>query len=309
MVRAWPLAALLVASPGCALVLSRGATRQPLHVDSEPPGALATLEGTSCRTPCVLAAARTRDAVVTISTEQHEPVDAVFRSRLGERTLLNLLLPFPGVAIGLAADLVSGAAYDLVPSSVRIALPPEPPAGAAPTRAQREPRALAPLGPVRFAVTLGLGGGKIPTSDGGGLLQASALGTFRVSGPWIVGATADAGLSPPSFWDATATATTLAFAAGVQAAPTRNSRGTALLLAGRHRYEVDRAADLAAIGLRGDWTAVFGDGFALGAYVTYLRDLGRATISRDPWDQVEAGGDTVVIGLALGLLNRPAGAP
>lgn len=306
MARAGLLAILLAASSGCALVLNRGAIRQPLHVDSDPQGAVATLEGgASCETPCELPAPRSRDAVVTISKEDREPVAAVFRSRLGERTLLNLLLPFPGVVIGFATDVATGAAYDLVPPAAAVALRPAPPpeSGEAP-RPPPEPRVLDPRRPVRLALTVGLGAGGTAVSGGGALLQGSAVATFRVSDRWVVGAAADKGLEPPLLWEEPTAVSTWAVVGGMEAAPTRNSRLVALLEAGSHRYSGTREVTLPAIGLRVDWAAVFADGFTLGLYSSYLRDLGTGTVSSDPFDPVEAGGDTFVVGFALGALVR-----
>lgn len=300
MSRAWPLAALLVASTGCAFVLNRGAIRQPLQVDSDPQGAVATHENASCRTPCTLSAPRTHDAVVTLWKEEHEPVAAVFRSRLGAKTLLNLVIPPPGFAIGFATDAASGAAFELVPPAAKLALKPS----AEPPQAPPVPFVLSPLRPVAFGLTLGLGFGGTPISGGELLIQWSALGTLRVRGPWVLGASFDEGMKPPLLWEEPVGVSTLAVVGGLDLAPSRNSRFVALLQAGTHRYGGAVEKSLPAIGLRADWAVVFSDGFALGPYASWLRDLGSVTLTSGLSDPVVVGGDTFVVGLAVGALLR-----
>jgi hypothetical protein len=303
--RAGLVAALLATSSGCAWLVHRD--KQLLGIESDPPGAVATLDGERCVTPCELPAPRSRDAVVALSKEEREPAAVEFRSRLEGTTLLNLLLPVPIGPAGIVVDLATGSTWELVPPTALVALPPaRPTAEGERVRAPSAPTPLAPLAPVRWSLGLSLGGATNRAASEG-LLQLGVAGSVVVSAPFVVGATVDAA-SNLDVWGELVNASSALASAGAACTPTRNSRLTALLQAGAHRYGVSDQesahAVLPAVGVRVEWSAIFGDRLALGAYGAYLRDLGRRTLA-EPYDfSVEVGGDTVAVGISVGLVGR-----
>lgn len=283
MARAGLLLALLVATSGCALIINR--PTQPLQVDSDPGGAVAALDGERCVTPCELRAPRSHDAVVTLSKEGREPAAVVFRSRLRETTLLNLIFGPPGLLLGIPIDVATGAAYELYPPYAVIPLAPATSGAPGDVRPLRE---LAPLRRPRFAFDVELGMGGL-TWDESLLLQAGALATWQLRGPFVAGAVVDAAAGV-GMGDVAGVAT-FAAVGGVAVTPSRSSRLVALLLAGLHRY-ADGPGDVLAGGGHVQWTAVFGDGFTLGVYGRYLEDLDRR------------GGGTFFVGYTMGGLWR-----
>jgi hypothetical protein len=118
------LAVLMVAGlmlGGCATTL-RGTT-DVLVVESDPPGAAVTVNGTTGSTPGTFKLRRKGDYVVTISKDGYEPVTVNVMHKVvaaGSAGMAgNILL---GGLIGAAVDAGSGAMFDLVPNPIRVNL-------------------------------------------------------------------------------------------------------------------------------------------------------------------------------------------
>jgi hypothetical protein len=106
---------------GCATILN--GTRQSVHFDSTPEGAVAKVDGQTVRTPGQLSLRRKYTYDVRFEKPGYVPA----RRHIGQRTSAawagNLLL---GGGLGVIVDIHSGAMYDLYPSSVSAMLVPDP---------------------------------------------------------------------------------------------------------------------------------------------------------------------------------------
>ena len=96
---------------GCATMV-RG-TSQDVTIDTDPPGAVATLsDGRSCVTPCVLEAERKRALRVTLEKRDCDPQSATMMpTSAGPWALVSGLI-----------DRRTGAAYDLQPNPLLVEL-------------------------------------------------------------------------------------------------------------------------------------------------------------------------------------------
>jgi hypothetical protein len=139
---------------GCATITAGASGTQRLDLVTDPPGATASAGSQQCTTPCSLLLPRRNDASVLLAGEGRAPQEVRLRSRLrlaaaADALYLPLMLPFLGV------DLATGAAWELVPPDVHLALEPASPAAPG---SPRPPLTLAPR-PERVAtIMLELGG-------------------------------------------------------------------------------------------------------------------------------------------------------
>ncbi len=320
MRRAGLLAALAAGEMGCALVLRGGKTTQRIAIETDPPGAIAATPRGRCETPCTLELPRKGDAAVEISKDGYEPTTAVLRSRLGAAMLANVLLSVPGVVIGIPVDVLSGAAYQLVPEEARVALRPVaqgPPPGAegggavvpsamttGPPPAPA-PRAilLEPRPPGRLAVSAYFGEGVTHANGEMVTMHFGVLATGRVWDRVLVGAALDRNAEANLFGGATAIGTFVSAVAGVEALPSPSSRLVALLQVGGHEMtDFWGTVTLPAAGVRIEWTAVMRDRITLGGWAAYWHDLGTEAIAVPSNPAARAGGSTGAIGFSLGVL-------
>jgi hypothetical protein len=108
---------LAVAASGCATVI-RG-TKQDFHIETDPPGATATLStGQTCTTPCTLRLPRKEAFDVTFSMDGYQEGTAHVTSgwsRAGTQTFVvgNIIL---GGLVGMGVDASNGATRDLNPN-------------------------------------------------------------------------------------------------------------------------------------------------------------------------------------------------
>lgn len=115
---------LLPALSACATI-TRG-TKQSFVIESEPPGATATLStGVQCVTPCSLIMPRKHGFIVDITRDGYEPVRASVTSSIsgggGAAMAGNLVL---GGIIGGVVDGTNGSMNNLKPNPLRVNLVP-----------------------------------------------------------------------------------------------------------------------------------------------------------------------------------------
>jgi hypothetical protein len=130
--------ALALVLPACATV-TRG-TSQAYVIETDPPGALATLSnGMTCTTPCALKLKRKHGFNVKLTRDGYEPVEATVVSGIsgggGAAMAGNVVL---GGLIGAVVDGSSGAMNNLKPNPLTIrmvALPAAPAMATAPAPA------------------------------------------------------------------------------------------------------------------------------------------------------------------------------
>ena len=122
--------ALAVSLNGCMSIIV-GTSPQAVSIATDPPGALATASGQTCRTPGALSLERDRDHVVQCSHEgcasgsgvvesHHRPLKWIAAIVLnGAHGIFTLGISF---AIGMAIDISTGSLQDLEPRTVFVPL-------------------------------------------------------------------------------------------------------------------------------------------------------------------------------------------
>ena len=103
---------------GCATA-TRGTT-QSISVSSTPSGADVTADGTYMgKTPVTMELKRNSDHNIVVGGSIYEPVTVVVKKQFNSAIAGNILI---GRIIGVGVDAISGASYDLVPSSIHVPL-------------------------------------------------------------------------------------------------------------------------------------------------------------------------------------------
>jgi len=112
--------AALLAVYGCATIINR--TTQPVFLQSDPPGATATIDGTKqVQTPASLKLKRGKNHLITFEKAGYRSKTIAIDHELSGWVWGNVLL---GGLIGLAIDFGSGGAYKLEPNTVMVTLEP-----------------------------------------------------------------------------------------------------------------------------------------------------------------------------------------
>lgn len=116
---------LLLPTLSACATITRG-TKQSFVIESEPPGATATLStGVQCVTPCSLIMKRKHGFTVDIKRDGYEPVHATVTSSIsgggGAAMAGNLIL---GGIIGGVVDGTNGSMNNLKPNPLRVNLVP-----------------------------------------------------------------------------------------------------------------------------------------------------------------------------------------
>jgi hypothetical protein len=304
---------LALLTTGCATIVSGGRTTQGVLIDTVPQGATAAAGETRCTTPCRLELGRRDDAIVALSLDGYDPREVVLRSRVRLVTAANVVWG-PGLAFGLPADLASGAGYEVVPAAAVVPLersaPRVVPAGGAasataPPPTPAAPVVLAPAPPRRLNVGVELGFGKsaIDPVDDVGVVTIAAVPTFRVAGPLVLGGAAHAATELVALFHTASSETTIAAVAGVDLAPSRNTRLALLGQGGVHRASGGwgRVA-LPQLGVRARASLLFRDHLMLGLWGALAFDLGTRAADASPGERV--GGRSVAAGIAIGGYGR-----
>lgn len=105
---------------GCATIIHR--TKQTVFLQSDPPGATATIDGTiTVQTPASLKLKRGKNHHITFEKDGYKEMSVVIDREVSGWVFGNLVL---GGLIGLAVDFSDGAAYKLEPDSVTVTLEP-----------------------------------------------------------------------------------------------------------------------------------------------------------------------------------------
>lgn len=113
--------AMVVVLAGCATIMNRGGHQRVL-INSEPPGATATIDGViSITTPGEVSLKRNKSHVVRIEKEGYQPANRMIDNELSGWVFGNILI---GGLIGLAIDMGTGAAFKLDPDTINVTLSP-----------------------------------------------------------------------------------------------------------------------------------------------------------------------------------------
>ena len=104
-------------SAGCA-TLAHG-TYTKVSVKTEPPGALATIDGKSISTPGQLLSKSNKPGTVVITKEGYKSLNVYLEQQMSGWVWGNCLI---GGLIGVGIDYASGAAYKLSPKDINVTL-------------------------------------------------------------------------------------------------------------------------------------------------------------------------------------------
>ena len=119
--RVWSRRALAILSAlplGCATIV-HGGNRQTVSITSTPPGATATIDGTTTvQTPATIELKRNKDHVVVIEKPGYQPTTVLVDRELSAWIWGNIFLPT------LLVDFITGGAYHLESADVGVRLTP-----------------------------------------------------------------------------------------------------------------------------------------------------------------------------------------
>jgi hypothetical protein len=110
-------ALIAVFASGCASIVS--GTRQSVTINSNPPGAIVNINGQMGMTPATFELKRNEHYNVQIAKEGYQTQSMALSHIMNPWILGNVLL---GGIIGLAVDLIDGAAYKHAPDNVMVTL-------------------------------------------------------------------------------------------------------------------------------------------------------------------------------------------
>jgi hypothetical protein len=101
---------------GCATILH--GSRQDLPIKTMPPDVTARIDTQSCSTPCTLRVSRLAEKIHFTTEGDIEKVYPLFKSVNTFEFYFGNIIFLPGVFIGAAIDLQTGAKYTIEPVNV-----------------------------------------------------------------------------------------------------------------------------------------------------------------------------------------------
>lgn len=109
---------LFLFAGGCATIVH--GTKQTVFINSNPPGAIATIGGNHVLTPGAVSLSKSKDYTVVMEKDGYEPGYAYIRRNLNgyAAVLGNILWLVPGLTL----DVITGGAWTLEPEKIEITL-------------------------------------------------------------------------------------------------------------------------------------------------------------------------------------------
>lgn len=106
---------------GCATIIH--GTTQNVSINSNPPGAKASIDGLKIETPNSVTLARNKDYIVNVEKEGYKPGQAQITRKFDGLPVIagNILWLLPGVLV----DILAGGAWNLTPEQVNVTLAQE----------------------------------------------------------------------------------------------------------------------------------------------------------------------------------------
>lgn len=107
---------------GCSSIIN--GTKQDIFIESEPPGATATVDGAQqVVTPSTVNLERKKGHSITVRKEEYRPVVVNTEKKMNPWFWGNCLL---GGLIGMGIDALVGGMWDIQPERIKVILPPDP---------------------------------------------------------------------------------------------------------------------------------------------------------------------------------------